>query len=410
MRYTGINFENVKFNNRSAILHLLYSEGAMSRKDIAGRTGLTAASVTQLCGKLLEEGVIVELGEAVEEKRAGRRKIPVDINPGYRYIPCIAIEAQETHVSVADCRGNLIGQTVLTTDSTIPAKEFLWNAAEEIRKILWDKGISRYDLLGAAVSVPGQVDREKGISVNSYSIWNYPVPVADILKEQLGVAVVVENNLKSAAECEILFGSGRKASDFLVVKWGPGVGSAIIIDHRIYKGAEGISGELGHTTLGKNGRLCNCGRRGCLETEISTHAIMRDIQTAYAEEPEEVPAFAAWIQAGNAMSYRNVSQWAALDDGGMQRILAEKIDKLAFSVRNYCALINPERIVLTGYMFDVEGMYERFVDSYREYDETIREDFLVRSNIREQKEHMACLATALNAFFFSMNHIEAKNE
>ena len=91
MTFRGINLENVKNNNRSAILQLLNNNGAMSRKDIAGRTGLTAASVTLICTELLDEGIIVERGEAVEEKRAGRKKILVDLNPSYKSILCIGI-------------------------------------------------------------------------------------------------------------------------------------------------------------------------------------------------------------------------------------------------------------------------------------------------------------------------------
>ena len=80
MSYTGINLENVKRNNRSAILKLLNDQGAMSRKDIAAALGLTPATVTVICSELIASQVLCELGEAQEDRRAGRKKILVGIN------------------------------------------------------------------------------------------------------------------------------------------------------------------------------------------------------------------------------------------------------------------------------------------------------------------------------------------
>ena len=202
MTFRGINLENVKNNNRSAILQLLNNNGAMSRKDIAGRTGLTAASVTLICTELLDEGIIVELGEAVEEKRAGRKKILVDLNPSYKSILCIGIESDETFISVTDCKGNVLNSEILITDKKAGPEDFLEKIAMESARLLWDKGITKNDVLGAAVSVPGEVDREHGVSINTFSIWNTPVRIADILTKKLGIPIVVENNLKTSAESE----------------------------------------------------------------------------------------------------------------------------------------------------------------------------------------------------------------
>ena len=117
-----MNLENVKFNNQSAVLRLLSDRGAMSRKDIAEEVGLTAASVTSICTELLEKNIITELGEVTEEKRAGRKKILVDLNSHYKNVLCIAIETDETYISVTDMKGNIIASQKMKTDW----KEVLW--------------------------------------------------------------------------------------------------------------------------------------------------------------------------------------------------------------------------------------------------------------------------------------------
>ena len=400
MTFRGINLENVKNNNRSAILQLLNNNGAMSRKDIAGRTGLTAASVTLICTELLDEGIIVELGEAVEEKRAGRKKILVDLNPSYKSILCIGIESDETFISVTDCKGNVLNSEILITDKKAGPEDFLEKIAMESARLLWDKGITKNDVLGAAVSVPGEVDREHGVSINTFSIWNTPVRIADILTKNLGIPIVVENNLKTSAESEMLFGSGRTEENFVLLKWGPGVGSSIVIDRKIYQGAGGLAAEIGHVSTGKDGKLCNCGRRGCLETEISTHAIIGDIEEEYRKDPESMPVLDSWYRQGNKMTYKNTGQWAALRDEKMQKILTSKIDKLAFGMRNYKSLLDPGKVILMGYMFDVPGFYERFIGAVKGYDNQIPDNYFVRSETFTRRKHIETLATAMNEWFF----------
>ena len=133
--------------------------------------------------------------------------------------------------------------------------------------------LSEGDILGCGVTLPGKVDRAAGISYNTYSIWNREVPVRQIVEKELGVPVVTENNLKAYAESEILLGYGRTHDDFMLVKWGPGVGSAMILDQKVYQGASGLAGEIGHMPVEGSKRPCNCGRKGCLETEISYKAL-----------------------------------------------------------------------------------------------------------------------------------------
>lgn len=402
MKYQGINLENVKNNNRSAILSILNNSGAMSRKDIAARAGLTPASVTLICAELLEEGVIYELGELVEEKRAGRKKILVDINPSYRHFLCICIESDETCISVTDCKGNVKCQRNLATDKRLKPEIFLLKVAQEGKEIMKESGAASEGFMGAAVSLPGMVDRQKGISVNTFSIWTEQVPVKEILEKELSLEVVVENNLKASAESELLFGSGKDNDGFLILKWGPGVGSAIIIDHRIYQGANGLAGEIGHVSLGKGGKVCNCGRRGCLETEVSTHAIMADILFACEDEKkaEKMPVLKKMLDDGYIMTYRNVHEWAAIGDPGVKKILEDKIDKLAFSMRNYISVMNPEKVILTGYLFDVPGVFEKFTEIYKEYDGLVPEGFFARSGASFGASHIEPLATALNEWLF----------
>ena len=382
MKYQGINLGNVKLSNRSSILRLINNHGAMSRKDIAEAVGLTAASVTLICTDLIDEGVLVEIGEAEEEKRAGRKKILVDINGDYRNVLCIAIETDETFITVTDLKGQVICTYSMPTKRGDNPAEFLCAVAEEARRLMWENDITKERILGVSVTLPGLVERARGLSLNTYNIWTKEIPVAEISRQELGFTVVVENNLKAAAQSEIYFGLGRYVPDLFLLKWGPGVGSAVIIDGKLYQGANGMAGEIGHMTSNKNGRSCNCGRKGCLETYVSTHAILEDI----------------FDSLGNSDEYRVDLNRLAGDE--VRGIMDEKLDRLAHHLRNTVSILDPERVVLTGYMFDIPGFLTRFTDAYREYDDSVQDDFFVKAHTTGDSKHIEGLAVVMEELFF----------
>ena len=374
-----MNLENVKFNNQSAVLRLLSDRGAMSRKDIAEEVGLTAASVTSICTELLDKEIITELGEVTEEKRAGRKKILVDLNSKYKNVLCIAIETDETYISVTDMKGNIIASQKMETDWETEPEAFLERVATEAGRILWDHNISKDKLLGTGVTLPGKVDSENGLSLGAYTIWKKVLPVGEIIEKLLGTKVYVENNLKAAALYEILFGRGRDEKNLFLLKWGPGVGSAMIFDGKVYNGANNMAGEIGHTTLGKDGRLCKCGRKGCLELYVSTHAILDDIKLALGDEK-------AYKEDINRLADENV-----------RSLMDDKMDRLAQTLRNAVSLINPNRVVVLGDIFDIPDMPERFKDIYKLYDDSVDEDFIVKS-ASETKGHVEPISMVLNDF------------
>ena len=378
-KYQGMNLENVKNSNQSAVLRLLNNNGAMSRKDISESVGLTAASVTLICTELIEKNVITELGEVTGEKRAGRKKILVDINPEYKKAMCIAIEMDMTYLSVTDMKGKIISSVQFETGRDDP-EGYLKKVSEAAAKLMWDCDASKDRLLGVGVTVPGKVDPKAGVSLGAYNIWGRVLPVGDIIGEHLGTEVMVENNLKSSAQYEILFGRGRSEKNIFLLKWGPGVGSAMIMDGQIYNGATNTAGEIGHMTLDKNGRLCSCGRRGCLEAYISTHAILDDVK----------------LMLGDSSRYK--ADLSLLSGDEVRGLMDEKMDRMAISLHNTMSLIDPDRVVVLGYMFDLPGMFDRFKDICKSYDTSMADDFIVKSELGTKGGHIEPLAMLLNKF------------
>lgn len=398
MAYTGVNLGNVKVSNRSAVLKLLNDQGPTSRKDIAASLGLTPASVTQICSDLIAGGVLVECDEVAGERRAGRRKVPVDINYRYRLVLTLCIEAQETCVAVSDLRGNLLNKKTLATNAQLAPAEFLQTLANEAKILMWECQVPKEMVLGVGVSIPGAVDRAAGASERAYRIWDERVELAAMLGAQLGLPVVVENNVKAFAKGEQVFGAGREHDSLLFVKWGPGVGSAAVIDGQIYDGLNYRGVEIGHLIVNKEGRLCRCGRHGCLETEVSTHAVVQKIQAAFSEE--SMPEL--WEIVGGdpeGISTRSIGACLAASDLALWQVMGAAIDELARATVNALTLLAPERAIVYGYMFGFPQVKDRFLAACAGYDASYDDQYILSSGLEEKRDFIGPLAVAVDELF-----------
>lgn len=154
--------------------------------------------------------------------------------------------------------------------------------------LMWEKGIAKEDVLGAGISLPGPVKRDTGVSLHACRIWNEAVPVGEYMEAYmeayLDLPVAVENNVKAFAQGELIYGTGKEQENLLFIKWGPGGGSAIIIQNKLYDSHNSKTAEIGHYIVEPGGLPCRCGRRGCLETHVATHAIADRVRRACNQE------------------------------------------------------------------------------------------------------------------------------
>lgn len=400
MEYTGINSGNVKSNNRSALLRLLNDCGAMSRKDIAAALGLTPATVTLICADLLTAGVLVEQGEVSEKKRAGRKKISIGIDYDSRFALCISLEVNDTFVTVCNMRGDVLSARTIKTDTDMPGEDFLHMVADISKAMLWEQGIRKETVLGVGVTVPGMVERVNDVTGKSSRLWQNPVDVIGELKSQLDYPVVLENNVKAFAEAELIYGTGKEMENLLLVKWGPGVGAALITNRQIYEGT-GVhpAAELGHMNVVPGGKPCRCGRKGCLETLVSAHAIATQLQEICSEQT--TPGLYALV-GGNAagITPRNISTWITAEDEPVRRIVEGDIGVMAQMVSNVATFWVPDRVITYGDMFDLPHFQQKFIECCGSYDPNYGADYIKPSALNTRLSYIGPLAVVVREQFF----------
>lgn len=394
MRQAGYNMELVKRNNRSSVLQLLYRKGAMSRKDIATELGLTPATVTQICTEFMQEQVLEEKGTVEEECRAGRKKILVNINPTYKYIIGINIEPEQTSLSVATLSGKLLITKKVYTNKHLPPAIFLKQICIECEALWRHKGLDEEQIIGIGVGISGLVESEAGISSHAYGIWQEEVAIKEIIENELHIEVFVENNVNAFAFAEMIYGRGKLDEELLLVKWGPGVGSAIVIEHKLYKGGKGKAAELGHMIIDPAGRSCSCGRRGCLETQVSFWGIKESLQQLFSQENTPL----LYEKLSGRLEHLNESLMTYLieeADQVVQELMREKIDIFARAIINSITLLAPSRVVLCGRFFDSITVVERMRAACKIYDSHYTKSFIDLTNLRDVQEFIGPVALVI---------------
>ena len=326
---------------KKTILYLCIEHGEHSIAAISETIGASVPTTTKLIGELMDEGFMVDMGKSGTS--GGRRPSIYGLNPEAGYF--IGVDLRNTHASIAvtDFKGGLV-----SFEDDIPFRmeaneEAVHRVAEHIRTYIVREGIDWNKIMGLGISIPGRVNPVTGYS-NSYSFDEHRT-IGDILKEDLNVHVVLENDSRAMTYGEYL-GGGFKEKNMLFVNVSWGLGMGLILNSHLYYGHSGYSGEFGHFPLLDNGQMCRCGKVGCLETEASGSALVRMVtEELYAGRASSL---AAKYKADSRVNLNDI--FAALRNEDTLAI--ESVEKIGINLgRGLAGLINifnPELVVIGG--------------------------------------------------------------
>lgn len=247
------------------IMRALRRQGRISRSEISTITGWSKAKASQEIRSLVDKGYLVESGEGVSQ--GGRKPRLLRINNQLGYIAGIDIGATSLDIALADVTGSILQRASEPTDVKLPPESVLGRCSEVLLKLIRAQGGMPDQLLGVGVGVPGPVDFARGVLVAPPLMPEWEnFPIRDFFKKTFSSAfVVVDNDVNIMALGEQRAGDGAGIDHFIFVKIGTGIGAGIISNGRIHRGSDGSAGDIGHICVDKEGPLCACGNRGCLE-------------------------------------------------------------------------------------------------------------------------------------------------
>jgi glucokinase-like ROK family protein len=254
-------------------MRALRRQGRISRSEISNITGWSKAKASQEIRSLVEKGYLVEVGEGVSQ--GGRKPRLLRINDQLGYIAGIDIGATSLDIALADVTGSVLQRCSEPTDVKLSPDTVFGRCTELLFELIQAQGAKPDQILGIGVGVPGPVDFARGVLVAPPLMpeWeNYPI--RDFFKKTFPSAfVVVDNDVNIMALGEQRAGDGAGVDHFIFVKIGTGIGAGIISNGKIHRGSDGCAGDIGHICVDKEGPLCACGNKGCLEAMAAGPAI-----------------------------------------------------------------------------------------------------------------------------------------
>lgn len=333
--------ETARHLNRRVILNLIRDKQPVSRADLARLSGLQRSTVSLITEQLIEDRWVVE-GTTGRLPR-GRRPTLLLLNQRRRII-CIDIRPHRTFIGVSDVNG------VFSLQESVPTApdpdRAIRQLISRIRPLLKTRTEDPFE--GIGISLPGRIDYATQQLIFAPNLkW----PAADLktpIERETGLEVALENAANACALAEIWFDRANTIRNLVTVTVSEGIGTGIIADGRLLRGAHNMAGELGHFPLDPDGPLCGCGKRGCWEILASNQAAIRYYfesagrSTRPRQTNLEFKALLSMADQGDTLAVKALDKMAA---------------QLARGVRVIVAALDPEAILFVG---DFTSAWSRF--------------------------------------------------
>ena len=323
------------------LISQLYFFGTASCNDLSESLGKSVPHVTKSLYELIDADYIVEKGYA--PSNGGRPPLIYALQPDRMYILSVSIDQLYTRIGLLDMSNQFIFPIETIELRLLNNKDALAILTKTLTRILGRMGKDRKKIIGGGFSMPGFVNTRMGINF-TYLSTNSKESLRDYLERHLHMPVYIENDSSVLALAELKAGMAQNLQDVMVIDIGWGIGLGMIVKGELFRGHTGYAGELSHIPISESNTLCECGKRGCLETE----ATLRVVAHRAMEE----------IKAGRISSLKIVDSpekmseaiMAAANQGDQYAIglLTEMGFKIGKAIAILIHIVNPELIILGG--------------------------------------------------------------
>ena len=274
--------ERKKYIGKKQIIRHLYEAGEMSGTMLAKWIGFSLPSANGYLNELIEEGILTIKG--LGDSEGGRRPNIYSLVKDAIYILGIDISQRQFSISLFNSTLELVSDVSVRGIILGDDLSYLDILYSEAQKLIQECGIEEQRIIGLGVSLPGLINAEEGVSYTYLKSKGKSLQAR--LREKFNLPTYIENDSKSRALAELKHGGAKGTSNTIVLQLDWGVGTGMILNGALHNGKSGFSGEFSHIQIEENGRLCSCGKRGCLETLISGQSMVRKAHEWLAKEPK----------------------------------------------------------------------------------------------------------------------------
>ncbi|MEP6467871.1 MAG: ROK family protein, partial [Parafilimonas sp.] len=327
---------------KKEILKLLYFNKYLSIAALSTSLSKSIPVVLKIVSELIEEGLIIETGFA--PSTGGRRAVMYSLKAGLQYIVAVSVDQFVTRIALMDMTNAIIGN-IEKIDLPLAKNE---NALQQLITCIDDfinaVPVSKEKIIGIGIGMPGFIDAKKGLN---YSFLETSKSICDSVYEVTKLPVFIDNDSSLVALAELKFGAGMHKKNAMVINIGWGVGLGMILNSKLYRGANGFAGEFSHMSLFSNNKLCSCGKMGCLETETSLFIIVEKARQGLTDGRTSVLKDRIFdIDVESA--FELIVNAAKKGDQFAIELISKAAYEIGRGVSILIHLLNPEIIILSG--------------------------------------------------------------
>lgn len=325
------------------------SDSAFSIPDIAEYVKISVPTCTKLVRALVEKKYLVEKGK--KETENGRRPEFYALNKQRFYAIGVEILLKFIHVSIVRIDSELLYETSNNQFVLENTPEGLRYVVSFVKDAINKNQLKNDQIIGLGVGLAGTVNVHTGETKH----FNFMgISFKKYLENTFKIPVIVDTDTRAIGVAEQVMGKAQGIENVLIVKVSRSIGLSVILNGKMIVGGTGHAGEFGHLQLGKLGRLCVCGKKGCLETEVSGGALQIDLKEALMEG--EISNHFQ-IENVDSYQYHDVLKAVLNGDALALKLILNQADKLGQALGNIVNLLNPDLIVISGEIVMIQDFY-----------------------------------------------------
>lgn len=327
---------------RQSIVKRLLSAGNATIAELSSELQSSIPTVTKAVNELLLENYVVDLGKITNS--SGRRPSLFSINPTCSYFLGVEVGIASMSIGLQNIKNELVSIELGTSFVLENTQESLLQFCNLINSFVEDSSVEKKMIVGACINFSGRINSMEGFSYNYFFSENRPL--TEIISEQLDLPVHLENDTRAMAFGEYSEGVVDDEQNIIFLNYSWGVAIGMITDGKLYYGKSGYSGEFGHSTIFDNGIMCQCGKLGCLETEISGWSLVNQFKAAIKEGKQSKV-----VLQDNAVALQHhaiISGALNLEDSLCVDLVTKQSEKMGRYLSILLNIFNPDLLVIGG--------------------------------------------------------------
>ncbi len=326
---------------KTRIIQEMFFTPTATFNDLSEVLGRSIPLISKTIGELIDAGYLLEKGYAPSQ--GGRPPLMYSLQKDNMYILAVSMDQLYTRIALVDMFRDYAHPVKTISLKLLDNKNALVILLSSLKEYLEELDTDPAKIIGVGIGMPGFVNNDKGVNY-SYLHTGSGEPVRDYLERSLQLPVFIKNDSSMIALAELKFGLAKERENVMVINIGWGIGLGMIINGELFKGHNGFAGELSHIPISESNALCECGKRGCLETEATLRVVAKK---AIAEiKKGKVSNLQLTDDPDQMIDF--IMDAAAQGDQYAIELLTDMAFKIGKAAAILTHIVNPELIILSG--------------------------------------------------------------